>query len=288
MNVIAERHGMKITKISPHIGAEVTGIDLTKPIDENTRRQLSDALIQNIALVIRGQQFTPAQFLAAVEIFGEAMPQVDPEFSHPEVPLILVLSNQQKTKSGAPQKVGKPKWHTDQTHFERPPKFTALYPVSLPSRGGGTSVANTQAGFEALPENVKQQIVGMRTLNVRMGSAVKRSGPSSAAEDQAKNKPKPVEQPLVRTHPDTGKKAVYFHPSKVENIVGMTPEDSQTFLADLTEQVIRDEFVYTHQWRMGDLLIWDNRSALHKAGNDFDPNELRMLYRAIVQGERPV
>ena len=94
MNVIAERHGMKITKISPHIGAEVTGIDLTKPIDENTRRQLSDALIQNIALVIRGQQFTPAQFLAAVEIFGEAMPQVDPEFSHPEVPLILVLSNQ--------------------------------------------------------------------------------------------------------------------------------------------------------------------------------------------------
>lgn len=287
MNLIVERHGMKITKISPNIGAEVTGIDLTRPIGEETRQVLVDALVENVALVFRSQQFTAAQFLAAVEIFGEAMPQVDPEFSHPDVPLVLILSNRQKTKSGAPQKVGKPKWHTDQTHYERPPKFTALYPVELPSRGGGTSVANTRAGFEALPESVKQQIINMKTLNVRMSSAVKRSGPSSASEDQAKNKPTPVVQPLVRTHPDTGKKAVYFHPSKVENIVGMTPEDSQEFLAKLTDQVIRDEFVYTHQWRMGDMLIWDNRSALHKAGSDYDPNEHRMLYRAIVRGERP-
>jgi len=287
MNVIAERRGMKITKISPHIGAEVTGIDLTRPVDEATRQALYDALVQNIALVIRGQNFTPQQFLAAVELFGEAMEQVDPEFYHPDVPLVLMLSNRQKTKSGALQKVGKPNWHTDQTHFERPPKFTSLYPVELPSKGGGTSVANMQAAFEALPDSVKQQILPMRTLNVRMGSAVKRNGPSSAAEDQAKNKPTPMEQPLVRTNPDTGKKAVYFHPSKVENIIGMTPEDSQEFLAKLTEQVIRDEFVYTHQWRMGDMLIWDNRSALHKAGVDFDPSEHRMLYRAIVRGERP-
>ena len=287
MNVIVENRGMKITKISPNIGAEVTGIDLSKPISAETQQMLMDALVDNIALVIRGQEFTAAQFLAAVELFGEAMPQVDPEFSHPDVPLVLILSNRQTTKSGAPQKVGKPNWHTDQTHFERPPKFTALYPVELPSSGGGTSVANMQAAYEALSESWKQKITGMRTMNVRLGSAVKRSGPSSAAEDQAKNKPTPVEQPLVRTHPETGKKAVYFHHSKVENIIGMSPEDSQDFLAKLVEQVIRPEFVYTHQWRMGDMLIWDNRSALHRAGIDYDHNEHRMLYRAIVQGDRP-
>jgi len=287
MSNMLESQGLRITKLSPLVGAEVTGIDLTKPISAETRRVLEDALIENIALVFRDQDFTPAQFLAAAELFGEAQTQVDPDFSHPDMPLIMIVCNRQKTKSGAPQGAGKPSWHTDQTHSERPPKYTALYPVALPSHGGGTSVANMQAAYEALPEDVQRQISGMRTLNVRLGSAVKVSGPSSAAEDQANSKLAPVEQPLVRTHPVTGKKAVYFHRKKVENIVGMTPEESQDFLAGLLDQVIRDEFVYTHKWRMGDMLIWDNRSALHKAGTDFDPAEHRRLYRAIIQGERP-
>ena len=96
-----------------------------------------------------------------------------------------------------------------------------------------------------------------------------------------------VIHPLVRTNPEDGSKALYFHPKKTENIIGLTPEASQDLLYDLLDRAVRPEFVYTHLWRKGDLLIWDNRSSLHKAGSDFDPNQHRLLYRLIVKGERP-
>jgi taurine dioxygenase len=96
-----------------------------------------------------------------------------------------------------------------------------------------------------------------------------------------------VLQPLVRTNPDNGTKALYCHPSKTENIIGMTPEDSQDFLHELIDMAIRPEFTYTHQWRLGDMLIWDNRSAMHRANFDYDPNQHRLLYKIIIKGEQP-
>jgi len=91
----------------------------------------------------------------------------------------------------------------------------------------------------------------------------------------------------VRTHPENGKKALYFHPVKAENIVGMSPQDSQALLSDLLARSVRDEFIYTHQWRKGDMLLWDNRAAMHKANFDYDPEEYRLLYRVLVRGEVP-
>ncbi len=286
MNVLSKTATLRITKIAEHVGAEVRGIDLRRPVDDATRRQLHDALVENIALVIKEQDFTPQQFLAAAALFGEPMAQDDPQFALPDVPLVKTLSNRHRNKSGAPQK-GDPSWHTDHTNHEIPPKFTTMYPVELPSSGGGTSVANMRAGFASLPEAVQRRIVGMKTANVRLGSAVKLPFVTAAAEAQKKLNPTPVIQPLVRTHPENGSKALYFHRNKVENILGMDPEESQNLLGELLDMVLRPEFIYTHQWSMGDMLIWDNRSALHRAGNDFDPNQHRMFYRAILRGDRP-
>ena len=275
---------MKVTPLAEHIGAEVTDIDLREPIDARDRAKLHAAAVENVALVIRNQEFTPAQYLAAVSLFGEPMEQHFTQYALPDCPLVHEVSNRHVDKAGERVKHGAG-WHTDHTNHVRPPKFTCLYAVSLPSAGGDTAVVNMRAGYEALPDAVKNRIAGMKTVNVFQGSASAHSGPS--ADAQHDRKPQPVLQPLVRTNPDNGTQALYFHPVKTENIVGMSPQASQALLDDLLERAVRPEFIYRHQWRPGDMLIWDNRAALHRAHFDYDPSEYRLLYRVLVRGEVP-
>ena len=275
---------MQVTKLGPHIGAEVTGVDLREPISEEDRQRLNAAVVENVALVIRNQNFTPEQYLAAAQLFGEVMEQHFTQYALPNCPLVHEVSNRHKDKTGKRVKHGSG-WHTDHTNHTRPPKYTCLYAVALPSSGGATSVVNMRAGYEALPDDIKQKIQGMKTVNVFQGSASPKSSQSSEAQEE--RKPVPVLQPLVRTHPDNGTKALYFHPVKSENIVGLTPEASQALLSELLERAVREEFVYNHKWRKGDMLLWDNRAAMHRANFDYDPNEHRLLYRVLVRGEVP-
>ncbi|HKA40528.1 MAG TPA: TauD/TfdA family dioxygenase [Burkholderiales bacterium] len=275
---------MKVTRLTPHIGAEVTGIDLRNPVDAETRWRLNAALVDGVALVIRDQDLAPGQYLAAVSLFGEPMEQHFTQYALPGCPLVHEVSNRHTDKAGKRVKHGDG-WHTDHTNHVRPPKYTSLYAVALPSSGGDTAVVNMRAGYEALPDAIRQKIEGMKTVNVFQGSASARSGPS--ADAQAERKPEPVLQPLVRTNPDNGTKALYFHPVKTENIVGMDAAESQALLNDLLQRAVQTEFIYRHKWRKGDMLIWDNRAALHRAHFDYDPGEHRLLYRVLVRGEVP-
>ena len=277
---------MQVTQLSPNIGAEVTGVDLCEPVDAETRRMLNTAVVDHVALVIRDQDFTPEQYLTAVTLFGEPMEQHFTQYALPDCPLVHEVSNRHQDKSGKRVKHGAG-WHTDHTNHVRPPKYTSLYAVALPSTGGDTAVLNMRAGYEALPDDIRQKIQGMKTVNVFQGSASARYSGQSA-DAQTERKPQPVLQPLVRTNPDNGAKALYFHPVKTENIVGMSAAESQALLSDLLERTVRDEFIYRHQWRKGDWLIWDNRAAMHRAHFDYDPEEYRLLYRVLVRGELPV
>ncbi len=289
MNVLAKAQTMKITKMSKHIGAEVTGIDLTKPVDADTRRRLNEAAVEHIALVIRDQKFTHRQFLDAAMLFGEPMERYFTDYGVPGVPFVHEVSSLHRSKDGSVKKTG-PKWHTDHTNQEFPPKYTILHAVSLPRAGGGTSVVNMRACYDALPDDMKQRVANLQTVNVMVGSAVDKFENTDSMMRQKAENPPPILQPLVRTNADNGTKALYFHPNKTENIVGMGPEESQALLDDLLERAIRPEFVYSHQHRLGDMFLWDNRSALHKANYDFDPTDTtqhRLLYRVLIQGERP-
>jgi taurine dioxygenase len=288
MNVIAKEPTLKVSKLSPNVGVEVTGVDLSQPVSEQTRQQLIKLLEDNIALCIRGQKFTAQQFLDATRLFGEVMPDQNQRYVLKDLPLVSSLSNRYKNSEGKQAKVAADaKWHSDHTNQEMPPKFTVLYPVELPDRGGGTSLCNARAAYEALPEELKKKITGMMTVNQLVGSASKLSNPDTRREQIEKNI-KQVTHPLVRTHPVNGSKAVWFHPSKLDHIIGMTPEESQAFVAELTAKYLtKPEFTYVHEWKLGDMLLWDNRSALHKAGFDYDPNQHRFLYRTLVRGDRP-
>jgi taurine dioxygenase len=279
---------MKITKITEHIGAEVTDVDLREPIDAATRQRLNEAAAENVALVIRDQKFDAAQYQAAAQLFGELMEDQNRRYLVDGLPLVSVLSNRHKDSQGNPAKVAtNSTWHTDHTNQERPPKFTMLYPVALPDKGGGTSICNMRAAYEALPGVWKQRITDMKTANTLISSARFKIANPDILRAQEEAKIPPMIQPLVRTHPETGTKAIWFHKGKTEKILGMEPEQTQAFLEELLEIAIRPEFVYVHEYRLGDMLIIDDRSSMHKAGFDYDHSQHRMLYRILVRGDRP-
>jgi taurine dioxygenase len=174
-------------------------------------------------------------------------------------------------------------WHTDHTNRERPPAATVLYGVEIPSRGGGTSVANMRAAYVALPEDERQRLGTLKTLN----SLDQENADTTRPEDWEKFS-KPIIHPMVRTHPVHGSRAVFFHITKTLMIEGMSPEDSRTYLQDLIDRMIRPEITYHHAWRKGDVLVIDDRATMHRAHGDYDRSQKRVLWRIIVEGDRPV
>lgn len=292
MSVAVQEKTLQITKIKEHIGAIATGVDLTRPIDAETRQRLYDAAVDNVALVIRGQNFTAKQYEQAASLFGTLMEDQNRMYLADGVPMVSVLSNRNKSSKGGPAKMGNnATWHTDHTNQEFPPKFTCLYPVALPDSGGGTSVCNMRAAYEALTPDLQARLAPMKTENTLISSARWSTGNPDIVQAQKDNNAageKPMIQPLIRTHPDRNSKAIWFHQSKTERVTGMDPQETQDFLTEILETAIKPEFAYTHEYQLGDMLVIDNRSAMHKAGFDFDMSQHRMIYRALVRGERPV
>ena len=279
----------KITKIKEHIGAEITGVDLRKTIDLETHQQINDALVEHVVLVIRDQDFEPADFQKAISRFGEIMPDNNSLHLVDGFPLMLLLSNRLKDSKGGPAKVEKiSNWHTDHTNHECPPKYTTLYAVELPDKGGITNVVNMRAAYDALSLEWKKRIDPLQTANTLISRANWETGNPDIVKEQKETTIRPVMHPLVRTHPENGKKAIWFHKGKTDTVTGMDPYETQDFLAELLTNALQDDFIYAHEWKLGDLLMVDNRSALHRAGTDYDHSQHRMLYRLMVKGDRPV
>jgi taurine dioxygenase len=265
---------LEITRLHPSLGAEIANVDLSRPIDAPTRESLSRALAEHLALVFRDQTLTPAQYLAAASVFGPPMEQHYSQHNMPDFPLIGLIWHRNGQQPAE-------QWHTDHTNRERPPAATILYGVEIPSAGGGTSVASMRAAYAALSEAERRRLDGLTTVN-----ALDRGRTDVRQEDREKYD-KPIEHPMVRTHPVHGSRAVYFHIGKTLQIRGMTPEDSRAYLADLLERMIRPEIVYHHVWRRGDVLVIDDRATMHRAHGDYDRRESRVLWRIIVEGDRP-
>ena len=279
---------MKIKKINKYIGAEVTGVNLNKPVSEEMKKELYNALLDNVALVIREQSFSAEEFMKAVSLFGELMEDQNRRYIAEGVPMVSILSNRHVDSAGKPAKIANnATWHTDHTNQEYPPKFTALYPVAFPDTGGGTALCNMREAYSALSDDWKIKIDRMKTANTLISSARAATGNLDIVREQKEAGTPPMIHPLVRTHPERGTRSIWFHKAKTENIIGMESQETQNFLAELLEEAIRPEFTYIHEYTLGDMLIIDNRSSMHKAGFDYDHSQHRMLYRALVRGDKP-
>jgi taurine dioxygenase len=265
---------IRITPLTSSIGAEVSGVDLSRPVGAAAKEALSQALAEHLALVFHDQSLTPDQYLAAAEAFGPPMRQHYSQHHMPgyaDIGLVWHRNGQQPAE----------RWHTDHTNRERPPAATMLYGVEIPPQGGETSVANMRAAYAALSEPERRHLETLRTVNSLDDGKI-----DTLAEDREKYG-KPIVHPMVRTHPVHGSRAVFFHITKTLYIEGMSPEASRAYLSDLIDRLIRPEIVYTHNWRKGDVLVIDDRATMHRAHGDYDRRESRVLWRIIVEGDRP-
>src|SRR5215510_8618246 len=204
---------LRVTPLHPSLGAEISGIDLGRPIDAGTKQALCRALADHLALVFHDQSLTPAQYLAAASVFGPPMEQHYSQHNMPDLPLVGLIWHRNGQQPAE-------QWHTDHTNRERPPAATILYGVEIPSEGGATSVASMRAAYHALPEAECRRLDGLTSFNGLDGHADTRPG-------DLEKYGTPVEHPMVRTHPVHGSRAVYFHISKATHVSGMTPEASR-------------------------------------------------------------
>ena len=276
----------ELLPLSEHTGVEAKGVDLSRPLDEETRSLLNQAFVKHSVLVIRDQTLTARQLRDAVQNFGEIFPQHNTRFSLPECPEIHYLSNKDRYPDGSRYIPGAG-YHTDHSNAEIPPKATLLLAIELPTSGGDTQYVNMAAAYDALPEATKKQIAGLKAMHVYQSKHSTRK--LMTLGDEAKKRlPPAVYHPIVRTHPENGRKAIYITPIRIETIAGMKETDAQLLLCELLQHAIQERFQYRHKWKQGDLVMWDNRCLLHKANGDYDhETQTRYLYRVMLQGDKP-
>lgn len=277
---------LMIRDLTSHTGVEASGVDLSGPVASDDVARMAQAFIDRSVLVVRGQTLSPPQVLAAVRLFGEVFPQHNTRFALPEAPEIHYISNQDRFPDGRRYIPGEG-WHTDHSNDTRPPKATVLHAVRLPEQGGDTQFANMAAAYDALPDTMKQRLDGLMAIHVYQSShsARKLMSLTEAARERV---PNAVLHPVVRTHPENGRKAIYINPIRIEGIVGLSHQEALPMLEELLSHATQPCFEYRHRWQPGDLVMWDNRCLLHKANGDYDMEQVRYLYRVMLQGTVPV
>jgi taurine dioxygenase len=273
-----------VTPMTGHTGAEVRGINLAGDIDPAARADLNLAFANHHVLVIRDQELTPEGFKKAAQVFGELLQHDKKETHVPGHPDVYYVSNDQIVNGK--RIIPGESFHTDHSNHPAPPKATTLFAVSLPSSGGDTQYVNMHDAYDDLSEAMKRRIDGMRAVHVYLSKYSPRSL-GLLTEESRQALPPPGIHPLVRVHPDNGRKALYLNPVRIESIVGMEDSEALDLIGELMAHATQQKYEYRHQWRYGDMVIWDNRSVMHQANPDYDMNERRYLYRLMLKGEVP-
>jgi taurine dioxygenase len=270
---------LSIRKLSAGIGAEIGGVDLTQPLDDAIFAEIERAWQEHLILLFRGQKLTHQQHIAFSRRFGELDDHsAIPKFRDPEFHEILPVVNQ--VIDGRKQPVGR-QWHSDLSTTLRPARGSILRCEVIPPVGGDTMFANMYLAYEALSDTMKRLIDGL--WGVQDMTVAKQSRGRDMTEVRKRNPP--VAQPVVRVHPETGRKALFVAEMTTTGIVGMTEEEAQPILNFLFRHSVQPEFTYRHRWSTEDMIAWDNRCSMHLALDDYDINVPRRLYRTTLLGE---
>lgn len=279
----AESHDtIRITPLTTALGAEIENLDLSKSLPPETVSILRQALLDHLVIFVRDQNMTPQQYLAFAETMGEPM---DYPFVSglPEASLItpVVKEAEETTNFGGV-------WHSDTAYLEEPPKATMLLAMEVPPFGGDTLFANQQLAYDRLSERMRELLDGLIGVNSSVNSNnirthVDRDVPQI---DSAGTEGFIAEHPVVRTHPESGRKSLYINPGHTVCFKGMTKEESLPILSFLFEHQVTDEFMCRFRWQPGSLALWDNRAVLHYPLNDYH-GQRREMYRITLRGDKP-
>ncbi|HEX9808999.1 MAG TPA: TauD/TfdA family dioxygenase [Alphaproteobacteria bacterium] len=263
-------------------GVEVLNADLSRPVDEAARRAVLEVWHRGLVIVFRGQRLSAEDQLRFGRSIGELARIHTGQFSG-EDPAIMYISNVRENGEYVHAlPVGEMMFHIDQCYTERPAKATILYAMKIPRTGGNTLFCDLYSAYETLDAGTRERIGSLRALHVYDYDA----GATHTAAEVSADAPRFV-HPVVRTHPATGRKALFVNRLMTREIVDLPPEEGRALLERLFDHMENPAFVYEHRWRLGDLLMWDNRCTAH-ARRDFDPAEPRLMRRLTVLGEKPV
>jgi len=273
---------IEVRPLAAAIGAEITGVDLSRPVDDATLEQVEEAWRRYLVLLFRNQPLTHEQHIAFSARFG---PLDDhsaiPKFRDPEYHNILPVTNQEF--NGRKQPVGR-QWHSDLSTTTRPARGSLLRCEVIPPVGGDTMFTNMYLAYETLSDAMKKIVDGLDAIHdMTVARHSRGRDPADLAEVRKRNPP--VAHPMVRVHPETGRKALYVSEMTTTGIVGLTDEEAQPILEFLYRHCVQPEFTYRHKWQVHDLLAWDNRCTMHLALSDYDINVPRKLYRTTLLGE---
>ena len=273
--------GFDLAPLSAVVGVRITGIDLREPIDARTARRLYGAFCEYAVLCFPGQKLTASDHVRAASILGSPDAGYRPPSragadtnSARGVMLVTNIRKDGRPIGSLPD--GEMHFHSDGAHRERPYRATTLYAIRIPSRGGDTLFANMAAAYEALPASVRSRLEGLEARHAYAYDAVFRD-----ESDERDAEVSAATHPLVRIHPDTGRKSLYLSRLMTRRVVGMAAAESDALLDELFDHAEKPAFVYAHRWTPGDLVMWDNRTVNH-ARTDFPAGEARLLRRYTV------
>jgi taurine dioxygenase len=278
---------LMLAKLGQAAGAAAEGIDLDRDLDTTTTDALHGALLDSLVLCIRNQSLSPQAYLRAMRHFGTPMMQMRALSRHPEVHEIMILSSEDRDDLGDGKRiVVGAHWHSDDSYKAVPCSLTMLYGMAIPATGGDTQFTNMYRAYDDLPAEVQQRIAPLRVVH-KYDSPRKGTRVAKLAADEAREVPD-VTHPLVRTHPETGRKALYMNPNRMDCIVGWESAESDRLLDALITHATQERYQYRHRWRQGDIVIWDNRCTMHKANADYPEGAKRFMLRIIIEGTVPV
>lgn len=294
---------IEVVKLDAPLGAEVRGIDFAKPISEGVRQQLIDAWTENLILLFRGQShITQEQHIEATKLFGTPVPGASRSYferaniksnllsEHPE---IIMVSNMgpdgQPVQENASLGSGEVVWHSDNSYIDEPPIGSFLRALLLPQDGGNTSFSNQYLAYETLPEDVKERIRGLYTKQDASRNSAGKLRPGLKEPTTLDEVPGP-DHPLVRLHPVSKRPALYLGRRRVfpsQYVIGWGKEESEELLDFLWEHATQDKFKYTHIWQEGDMVLWDNRCAMHYR-DPINATQLRVMHRTQMERQKPI
>jgi taurine dioxygenase len=285
----APAQAFDVRRLAAPFGAEVVGLDLARPLNDADFARLHRAHLDHHVLVLRDQRITPAQHVAFSRRFGPLQIHVQKKFELAGHPEVLIVSNIKE--NGEPIGLGDAGhfWHSDLSYKERPSLGSLLHAQELPREGGDTLFADQHAAYEALPEAVKARIANLKAEHSYLAKyeELRARSPWRPALTQAQlDEVKPVVHPVVRTHPETGRNALFVSEHFTTRVVGLPENESRALLELLFAASTKAAFQLRHRWLPHDIVFWDNRSVLHLAAGTPD-SERRKLYRTTIEGDTP-
>jgi taurine dioxygenase len=281
---------VQLRKLSDTLGCEILGAKISAEMSEADFKTVEDALHEHLVVIVRGQKMSPDAFVAFAKRFGRPEPHVIDQFHHKADPSILILSNRKNDK-GEPIGLadGGTYFHSDYSYLDVPARCTMLYALEIPGDDAGTTFANQRQAYEDLPEAMKQRIdplICRHYYGNRDDLDEESRTAASKLTGEQKAKMHWVRHPLVRQHPHTGRKSLYAVSGTSFAIEGMGEREGCALLDELKKQSTQPKYCYQPQYRVGDVVVWDNCSVLHRAPL-LDPNQPRTLWRITVKEKGP-